>query len=106
MPKGEHLRARRRTMYDCQACGWGASRYPGSVKPCPDCGGPVVARSVEVGQRIPRGKTKPLRVRLTEAEIAELADMAKGGSPTIAAEQVVRAVLARRRAKRLAAKAG
>ncbi len=93
-------------MYDCQACGWGASRYPGSVKPCPECGGPVVASPVKVGRRLVRGHTRAVTLRLTEAECAALVDMARGGNVATAAEQVVRAVVAKRRMARLAAQAG
>ncbi len=102
MPKGEHLRSLTRAWHDCTACGWGGTRYPGSIKPCPDCGGTVVVRKVRQGQRLPRGDTKPLRVRLSPEEIAELETMGAGGRADVAAEQVIRAHLAHRLAERLA----
>lgn len=65
-----------------------------------------MVREVRPGRRRPRGNTQPIMVRLSPEDIAELEAMGAGGSAGVAAEQVVRAVLAKRRAERLSRQAG
>lgn len=70
----------------CRACAWRGSR-PGSdptVKPCPDCGGPV---EITPHRRAEGAKRNRLNVYLDDATFAAL--QAEAGTPTTTATWVL-----------------
>lgn len=80
-------------------CGWRADRYAsGSYKPCPKCNGPVLP-TPECRVRAPKGHRQAL-VSISPEDAAELRMIGNGPLAELIA-QVVRGVMAQRRAKRL-----
>lgn len=98
------LKGQKRHRVECMNlhCGWRADRLAtGTVKPCPKCGGPVLPKMVEPGDRGPATGDVTVHFGIPPEDYAELRRMG-GGSAGEAAAQIVRGVLAHRLAERLA----